>query len=279
LEKSKLVFLSPFLFLLIFSILPGLFLFVMSFYEWSIMTPVPEFIGLENYLYMFADEKFLQSLFNSLYYTFFMVVLITPLSIIAALIFFYLGKLRNFFMAFFFFPMLVSLIVLGTVWSVMYFPFGPINNILNMAGLPRINFYAKDIVKLAIIAVYVWRDTGYFGLMILGGLLSIPPSIFDSAKIDGASFTQTLFKVTLPILKPIIFLVVILLTVGGFSVFSIPYIMTYGGPGYASMPLILYIYFSGWHFYKMGYASAQASILLLIILAIYAVQKKYLGGT
>jgi multiple sugar transport system permease protein len=250
----------------------------MSFYKWSLLEQ-PIFIGFENYLYLPKDEIFIQSLLNTLYYTFFMVICITFTSLCVALLLFKTKKLREFFISFYTLPMLTSLVVLATIWSVVYMPFGPINTFLYNLGLPTIDFFSEGIVKLSIVLVYIWRDTGYFSLIILGGLLSISPDIFDAAKTDGASEIQTLIHVTLPILKPIIFLVIILLTVGGFSVFTIPFIMTAGGPGYSSEPLPLYVYDSGWRYFRMGYACSLTTILLVIIISLYSIQRKIIGGT
>lgn len=275
--KVSFLYLLPFFFIFAFYILPVFFIFLMSFFKWSLLEP-PAFIGLENYLYLQRDEVFIQSLANTLYYVFLMVTLVTLTSFLLAMLLFNIKKLRELFIGFYLYPMLTSLVIIGTIWSVVYFPYGPINNTLSSLGLPTINFLSEGLVKISIVLIYVWRDTGYFSLIILGGLLSIPRDIFDAAKVDGARGLQTFFYITLPILKPILFLVIILLTVGGFSVFTIPFVMTAGGPGYASEPLPMYVYDSGWRYFRMGYAAALTAILLIIITILYIVQKKVVKG-
>lgn len=274
---DRVLYLSPFFFIFIFIILPIFFIFTLSFFKWSLLEP-PEFIGLENYLYLPKDKVFIQSLANTLYYVFFMVTIVTFTSLSLALLLYNMERLRELFIGFYIYPMLTSLVILGTIWSVMYFPYGPINNTLSSLGLPTIDFMSEDWVKLSIVFIYIWRDTGYFSLIILGGLLTIPKDIFDSAKVDGAKSLQMLLYITLPILKPIIFLVIILLTVGGFSVFTIPFVMTAGGPGYASEPLPMYIYDSGWRYFRMGYAASLTVILLIIITVLYSMQRKIIRG-
>jgi ABC-type sugar transport system permease subunit len=186
-------------------------------------------------------------------------------------------KFRGFFRAAFFLPVVVSGVVVTILWQQLYgFDAGILNRLLITLGLPKIGWLTDPNVAMASIAVMAtWKNVGLYIVLFLVGLQTVPTHYYEAADLEGASKLQKFFKITLPLINPTIFMVVLLSTVGGFSLFIEPYVMTGGGPLNSTISAVLYIYKQGFFYYHMGYAATLGLFFAIIIMGVVVLQKKY----
>ena len=233
------------------------------------------FVGLENYMNLFKDEYFIVSLKNNFLYT---AVTVPGTVIIAILLAVALNseiKGHQIFKTFFFFPSISSMVAVGIVWAVLFNPSrGPINGFLEFIGIdtPPLWLASTDTALWSVMIVAIWKQGGYYMVMVLAGLQSIPKQLYEAADIDGANKVVKFFKITLPMLSPITFMVTILTIISSFQVFDLINVMTKGGPGRATNVLVYRIYQEGFNYMRYGYASAMAYFLFVIILIITLIQ-------
>ncbi|HMA61634.1 MAG TPA: sugar ABC transporter permease [bacterium] len=263
---------------LIFLAFPLVFSFVLIFHKWNIITPM-EFIGIDNFVRMFQDAKFFRAILNTLIF----LVIHIPLQIIIALLLAVLLnkkiKMRGFFRALYFLPVIVSGVVVTIIWQQLYaYETGLINLLLNklgLSGLPWLN--SPDLAMPSIAIMATWKNVGLYTVLFLVGLQSIPRYLYEAADIDGASEIQKFFHITLPALNNTMVLVVILSTIGGFSLFVEPFVMTGGGPMNRTLSAMLYIYNQAFYFGHMGYAAALGFFFAAIVMVVILIQKKVVG--
>jgi ABC-type sugar transport system permease subunit len=260
----------------LFVAFPVVFSIVLTFHKWNIISPM-EYTGLNNYIRLFSDTVFLKSILNTLYF----LIIHIPLQIIVAL---FLAevlnqkiKFRGFFRAAFFLPVVVSGVVVTILWQQLYgFDAGILNRLLITLGLPKIGWLTDPNVAMASIAVMAtWKNVGLYIVLFLVGLQTVPTHYYEAADLEGASRSQKFFKITLPLINPTIFMVVLLSTVGGFSLFIEPYVMTGGGPLNSTISAVLYIYKQGFFYYHMGYAATLGLFFAIIIMGVVVLQKKF----
>ncbi|MGB5387322.1 MAG: sugar ABC transporter permease [Eudoraea sp.] len=269
---------SPYmLFFLVFVAFPVLFSFFLTFHKWNIISPM-EYSGMDNYTRMFNDRLFWKSLRNTLWF----LVIHIPLQIIFALgLAVFLNskiKFKGLFRSVFFLPVIVSGVVVTIMWQQLYgFNGGVINQLLNSIGLGRVGWLTNPAMSMPSIAIMAtWKNVGLYIILFLVGLQAVPEHYYEAAEIDGASSWQKLWYITIPAINPTIFMVIILSTIGGFSLFIEPYVMTGGGPLNSSLSSVLYIYKQAFEFYHMGYAATLGFAFAFIILIIIVIQKKYI---
>lgn len=233
------------------------------------------FVGLANYTGLLRDPLFWKALGNTLL----LVGLGVPLSIGLALggallVNSPLARLRAVYRTAFFAPVVTTLVAAAVVWRYLYHPrFGLINRLFEALGLPTVDWLGNP--KWAMVAITlmaVWRAFGYSLVIFAAGLQAIPPSLYEAARLDGAGAWQLFTRVTLPMLRPTLFFVAILTTVGFFQIFAEPYVMTRGGPLNATVSIALLMYQQGFRWWNMGRASAIAFVLFGLILAVSAAQ-------
>ncbi|MBI2251625.1 MAG: sugar ABC transporter permease [Armatimonadetes bacterium] len=279
-KKNNLIaylFIAPSLIIfLLFMWLPLIFTFFISFYDWKI-TGNPEFLGFKNYFQIFKDGLFFIALKNTLIYTLGVVPVGLLLSFFLAIILNKNLKGKIIFRSVYFFPAVVSYVVVSLAWQWMYgTDFGIINSLISMFSASPVNWLSNPkTAMLAIIIMSIWKNLGYNMVIFLAGLQGIPEFTYEAAKIDGVNSWQKLIKITLPLMKPTILFVVIIAMINSFKVFDQVFIMTGGGPGYSSMVLVHYIYRMAFQFSKMGYACAVGIIFFLIILIFTLFQFKF----
>jgi multiple sugar transport system permease protein len=237
-----------------------------------------EFVGIENYARLISDEGFLSSLRNTVVYTALVVPVTVALSLLVAVGLNRVMPLRKTIRAAFLLPYLLSWSVSGLIWRQM---FGTDNGIINTGlsalGLPTSGWLLDPSMTIASLAIVgVWAGLGYYMMIYLAGLQSIPSSLYEAARLDGASRAQQFRFVTLPALRPITALVVILAVIASFRVFEQIFVMTGGGPGRASFVLVLYIYIKAFQEFSLGYAAAIATVLFICLLIITIVLQKLL---
>ncbi len=269
---------SPYLIhFILFVAFPVGFSIVLTFHNWNIISPM-EYTGLNNYVRLVNDKTFLKSMGNTLIF----LIIHIPLQIVFAL---FLAeilnqkiKLRGVFRGAFFLPVIVSGVVVTILWQQLYgYDTGLLNRLLVGVGLGKIGWLTDPDIAMASIAVMAtWKNVGLYIVLFLVGLQTVPTQYYEAADMEGATHLQKFFKITLPMINPTIFMVVILSTIGGFSLFIEPYIMTGGGPLNSTISAVLYIYKQGFFYYHMGYAATLGLVFALIILAVIVIQKKFI---
>lgn len=267
---------SPYiLHFLLFVLFPIVFSFILMFHQWNIISPM-EYVGLKNFNLLFQDRLFFKSIFNTLIF----LIIHIPLQIVVAL---FLAemlnqriKFRAFLRASYFLPVVISGVVVTIVWWQLYgYDTGLINRLLVKIGLAKVGWLVdKSIAMPSIAFMATWKNVGLYVVLFLVGLQSVPAQFYEAADIDGATQWQKFLHITLPAINPTIFMVVILSTIGGFSLFIEPYIMTGGGPLNSTLSAVLYIYKQAFTFYHMGYAAALGFFFAALIMAVIVVQRK-----
>lgn len=278
--KSICRFSVPYLFLLpqiilvgTFSLYPFIYNLILSFQEYRFSGN--QFIGLSNYTELFADPVFRQTVINTLVYSLGTVPLTIFVALFTAMALNQKIKGRAFFRTAFLLPYLVSWVVIGIIWQWMYsIDYGVFNQLLNFIGLPSVRWLQDPKLTIpSIVVASVWHDVGYYMVIILAGLQSISPSYYEAAGIDGANAWQQFKSITLPLLKPILFIVVVLSVIHSFKVFDQIFVMTAGGPGRASLMMVNYIISLTTEEMRLGYASALSMVLFVVIFILTIVQR------
>lgn len=253
----------------IFIIIPVFCSFGLSFSDWDLLSPI-KFVGLENYKLIFTEDLFYKILWNTVIFALSTSILgvIIPLILASILN----NKIRGseFFKTAYFLPFITPMVVIGIVWQWIFDPnIGPLNNLLNL----NINWlYDQNFAMPALIMVSVWKLIGYNMIIFLSSLSAISNSLFEAAKIDGANPIQTFLHVTIPLLSPTIFFVIIITTITSFQVFDLIYLMTQGGPLDSTNVLVYAIYKNAFEYFNIGKASAIAYVLFVIILVLTLIQ-------
>ncbi len=267
---AGLIFILPALLgTVIFIVLPVIASFGLSFTSWDLLNPI-KFVGLENYKLIFTEQLFFKILLNTIVFALATSVfgVIIPLVLAAILN----SKLRGsaFFKTAYFLPFITPMIVIGIVWQWIFDPnIGILNRVLHM----HIQWlYDTNFALPALIIVTVWKLIGYNMVIFLSGFASIPDNLYEAAKIDGANPVQTFFNITIPMLSPTIFFVVIITAMSSFQVFDLIYLMTQGGPLDSTNVLVYSIYKNAFEYFNVGKASAMAYVLFVIILVLTLVQ-------
>ncbi|MFD2611471.1 carbohydrate ABC transporter permease [Paenibacillus gansuensis] len=271
------VFISPqILGLLLFSLGPVVFAFVISFMDWDIST-TPSWIGLRNYTKQLTDPIFWKIFRNTLVFALLYIPSTLVLSLVLAMMLNTHVAGKMFFRAAYFMPVITSTIAISLVWTWLYNPdFGLINAGLQAVGLKGVGWLTSLTWALpSIVIMAVWQSVGYNMVLFLAGLQGVPRHLYEASKIDGAGPLQRFWNITLPMISPTTFFVLTMLVIHSFQVFNEPYMMTKGGPADATNVIVLHIYNTAFQFYKMGEASAISFILFAIIFAVTLVQFKF----
>jgi multiple sugar transport system permease protein len=251
--------------------------FILSFYDWHLIRPLRPFVGLANYWDLLSDENFLLALKNTTLFAVFVVGVSVVLGLALAILL--VGKLRftAAYQAVYFLPVITPMVPMAIAWKWIFDArYGILNYALSWVGVQPIGWLTSpDVAMWAIIIMSVWKVLGYNMVLLLVGLKSIPVVYYEAASIDGAAGWAVFRRITLPLLKPILLFVIVISTINAYNVFTQVYVMTQGSqaaPGAPLRVLVFDIYQNGFQFFKMGYASAEAVVLTLIVLALTLVQ-------
>ena len=189
------------------------------------------------------------------------------------------GRFGGFVKSSLFVPVIASAVLVGTLWAIILSPTGVANQLIKAMGAPPVNWLgAKFPAMLSVCLATIWKNVGYFLVIYYAGIMDIPRSLYEAAQVDGATAVQRFFRITLPSLAPVTFLVVTLGTIWSFQVFDIVLTMTGGGPGLSTVTLVLTIYNTAFKEYNMGYASAVALLMFVFVMLISGAQKLLLRG-
>src|ERR1051325_5202982 len=231
-DRNGYLFVLPYVvYFFVFVAYPLVFSIILMFSRWNIVTPM-EWVGLKNFIRMLHDPLFFKALGN----TGIFLLIYIPFQIAVALGLAVLLnskiKLRSFFRAVYFMPVVVSGVVVTILWQQLYsYDYGVLNAVLTSLGLPRLPWLVDPGYAMSSIAIMAtWKNVGIYIVLFLVGLQNIPAEIYEAADLDGASTSEQFFHVTLPMLNPTVIAIVVLSTIGGFSLFIEPYVLTGGGP-------------------------------------------------
>ena len=272
------LFTLPYLiFFAIFVAYPLGFAIYLTFHNWNIVRPERPFVGLRNFERLFTDELFWKALSNT---AVFLVVHI-PLQIVVALALAVILNqqliARGLFRVSFFLPYVTSGAIISLVWLRLYADDGLLNQLLARVDLGPVGWLSDPRLAMPSIAIMAtWKNVGYYLMIFLASLQSIPAQLYEEASLNGATQWQRFRYITFPLLNPAFILVVILSTIGGFSLFVDPFVMTAGGPLDATLSLVLYLYQQAFQFLRMGYAAAIGLVLAVLIFLVTVVQRRYL---
>ena len=256
---------------IVFILIPVFISFGFSFVKWDLLSPM-EFVGLKNYVEIFTEPLFQKILLNTFVYAFSTSVFAVIIPLVLACIL--NSKIRGseFFKTAYFLPFVTPMIVIAIVWQWIFDPnIGILNHFLKLhiAWL-----YDTNYAMPAVIIVSVWKLIGYNMVIFLAGLSGLSQSLFEAAKIDGANHFDIFKNITVPLLSPTIFFVVVITCISSFQVFDLIYMMTQGGPLDSTNVLVYAVYKNAFEYFKIGHASAIAYVLFTIILILTMFQWK-----
>ncbi|MEI7473684.1 MAG: sugar ABC transporter permease [bacterium] len=268
------LFIAPaFLGILLFIVLPVITSFFISFCHWDLISPI-KFVGFNNYIEILNEPLFYKVLWNTFFYSFFTAFFGVILPLFLALLLNQKIKFSNFYKLSIFIPYVTPMIVCAIVWEWIYDPNYSIINWLLGANHGINWLYDKNIALWALIIASIWKNIGYNLIIFLAALQNIPETYSEAAEIDGANSINRFFLITLPLLSPTVFFVLIMTTVSSFQIFDMVYLMTGGGPENSTMVMVYWMYKNAFELFKLGKASAIAYILFLIILGLTLIQWK-----
>nr|WP_140983849.1 sugar ABC transporter permease [Bacillus velezensis] len=275
------LFLAPALIFLLFVYIPIIENVFFSLFEWSSFQPEKTFIGFKNYIDLFHDPVFFTALRNNVLYAVISLIcqVVGGLILAAVLEDRLVRKWSPFFRTVFFLPVVISMTVIALLFDFIYNPeIGLLNQLLEAVGLDELTrawLGDENTAMLSVIFVSQWQSVGYIAMLYIVSIQSIPAELYESAQLDGAGKIQQFFHITVPQTKEMSFVAVVMTLTGAFTVFNEPYILTGGGPGNASEVLSTFLYKSAFTKDMMGYASAIATVVLLLTLTLSLIQMKF----
>ncbi|MFD7296425.1 carbohydrate ABC transporter permease [Streptomyces sp. NPDC059897] len=274
------LFSTPFLALFaVFMLFPIIATLVMSFTDFAqrnVRQPLDaKFVGFDNYVKLFGDDQFLRALFNTAYF----VVVGVPLTIglglfVAVLLNNGIDRARTFFRVGFYAPVVTTIVAVAIVWRFVLDPSdGLIAGLGDELGFTAPDFLGSETWAMpSLILMAVWRNLGTVMVLMIAGLQAIPTEVREAARLDGAGAWQELRRITVPLLRPTLLYATVITTIGYLNVFEEPFVMTQGGPSDATLTVSLDMYKQGFSFFNMGYASAMAYVLFVVIMGITVLQ-------
>lgn len=273
------IFLAPFFVMFgVFWVWPILSSVYYSLTKWDGMSS-PRFIGIGNYLALAESGDFSVAVWNTVFaWVVYEAALIVLATLLALLLNSAILRYRRLFQAAILAPITVALAIVALIFQLIYDrDFGFLNQVLRALGSPWALDWLGDhrLALWSIIILRVWRATGYYTLMILAGLQGIPGELLEAARIEGATERQTILKVTLPLLRPILGFVVVTSSIWALQLFEEPWILTSGGPGTSTLTVVMYLYLTSFRFFKLGSGAAIAFVLTILIFLFALVQMRY----
>ena len=250
-------------------IFPWLFTVWMSAFDWKIGS-VAHFVGFDNYAGLAKNQRFLEAILHTFYFTALAVVVPLFLGLVAALIFHREFPFRGVLRGIFTMPMMATPVAVALVWTMMFHPQqGVLNYLLSLVGLPpSLWVYSPTWVIPSLVLVEIWHWTPLVMLIVLGGLAALPTEPYESARLDGASEWQLFRYITLPLIAPFLIVAAVIRTIDALKAFDTIYVISQGGPGTASETINIYLYLQAFAFYNVGNASAVVVVFFVVILAL-----------
>lgn len=271
-KLKPLIYIAPALVIYLFVIvIPTFYTFYLSLFEWNGVSVDKTFVGIGNYLHLFfEDSVFIKSLKNNIIWTVLSLVVSMGFSLLLAIMLNNKFKGRTLFRAIFYFPFILSNIVVAIIWIWIYNPnMGLINEFLNTLGIEGVEWLSNP--KTALYSVFIastWQSSGGAMIIFLAGLQTMPQETFDSAKVDGANSFQAFLHITIPLLRETFIIVFATTLFGAMRIFDIIYAMTGGGPAHNTQVLASWMYYVGFNLHDVGSGSAISIILLMLVMIV-----------
>lgn len=255
----------------------------LSFFNWRLIARSRPFVGFDNYFRMIGDDNFHVAIWNTTVYSLATVLLSTVIALPLAVLLARRGRIAVIYQTIYFLPVITPTVPMAIAWKWIYdYNYGILNYALSLLGIPPIAWLTDAHIALwALVIMGVWKVLGYNLVIFLVGIRNIPAPYLEAASLDGATEVQKFWRVTLPLLKPIVLFVLVTSTINAFNVFTQVYVMTLGSqaaPGQAVRVLVYDIYQNAFQYFRMGYASAEAVTLTLIVLGFMLIQFRAFRG-
>lgn len=278
-EVAWYVLIGPklFLFLTVF-IFPFFFAIWMALHQWHPLAAEQQFIGLDNFYRLANDGRFISSLWNTVIYTV-GIALSVPIALFISVLLNKNIRGTKIYSAAIFVPVIVSWVVVSLIWMWIYNPdYGLLNALLDSLGLPQSQWTRGVNTALpSLIIIGIWKTVGFNMVIFLAGLRGIPESYYEAATVAGANSWEQFRYITLPLLKPTMFFIVLVTIITAFREFTPMFVITEGGPATATHTIVFYFYRTGFEYGHMGYASAMAVVLMVIVFAFSIIQQRTWG--
>ena len=260
-----------------FVFIPMAYALVVSFTDWDLMSPRKFFVGFSNYAELLTSEEFWLVARNTLVFTVTTVPISTAIGLVLALALNRNMRLRTFYRAAYFLPVVTSTVAVSIVWMWIYHPnYGLMNQLLGLFGIPPQRWLSHPNQALpAIIIVSIWKRMGYDMVIYLAGLQGIPVELYEAAKLDGANKWQLFKNITWPLLTPTTFFLITTSLISSVQVFSIVHTMTSGGPANRTNVVVYYLYQQAFNSFRMGYAFSIAYVLFVLIFIVTIIQMRF----
>jgi multiple sugar transport system permease protein len=278
-NRSTIAFLSPWLISFgIFWVFPLVFSLVLSLLRFNPLRPdLVQFVGLSNFSRALGDPLFWTSLKNTFIFVGGTVPVTTVIAFFLAVAINQRIPCRALYRSGFFIPSVISVVVISIIFKQLYAPSGLINKVVELAGGEGRSWLGDPRTSLAaIMLMSIWASFGYYTILFLAGLQAIPSELYEAARIDGGGFWNTLRFITVPMIRPITLFVIVINTIRSFQIFIEIFVMTRGGPLNSTLTSVFYLYDRAFYRFEMGYASAIAYLLFIVIMAFSVLQMKYL---
>lgn len=263
---------------LLFTFFPIIISLIISFTDWDFTKGIGNwnYIGLDNFIKMWKDTWFINSLKNTVIFAFSSVALTLVIALVLAVIIDRFCVAKTSIRLALFMPYISNIVAVSIVWIMMYSPWGPFTQMIKWLGVENPPQWLGDYKWSlpAIIIMTIWSGIGYAVMIYTSAIQGLPKDVYEAANIDGASELRKFFKLTIPFLSPTTFFLVTTTLISSFQVFAPIQLMTRGGPGSSSSVLVYYIYTSAFSFYKMGYASSMSWILFILLFTVTLIQWK-----
>jgi len=275
------LFLAPGLILfLVFVVFSVVYAFYLSFHKWNILEPDKPYVGLDNYHRLLHDDRFRQSIVNTIYYTVTTVPLSVGLGLLIALLLNQQIRAVGLFRTLFYIPVITPLVIAAIIWKWVYQgDFGLLNYYLlklHVISEPLLWLSDKKLAMPAVVGMWVWKTVGFVMVVYLAGLQAIPQDYYDAAKVDGAGSFRRFRDITIPLLSSTTLFVVIIQFLGSFQAFTQIFVMTSGGPVGRTTTIVYYIYTHAFKRFDMGYASAMAFAFFAMMFGVTLIQLRFL---
>jgi multiple sugar transport system permease protein len=282
-ERSAYLFLAPGMILFsIFTLAALVFAFYLTFHRWSIIEPAKPYVGLTNYDDMVHDERFLQSVLNTIYFTGASVPITMAIGLGLALLLNQPIRGRAIFRSAYYLPVVTPFVVSALLWKWLYNgEFGLFNYYLlkgHIIDQPLLWLSDKDLAMPAVVLMSIWSGVGFSMVVYLAGLQAIPAELYESAKLDGAGVLRRIVYITIPMLRPTTLFLLVIGIISSLQVFTQIFVMTSGGPVNKTTTMVYYMYLWAFKYYDMGYASTLAFGMFAMLLVFTALQLRLFRG-
>ncbi len=255
----------------LFIFVPSLFSFMLSFFNWNLISDF-KFVGFDNYIELIGSKEFWFILKNTIVYAVFTTIFATIVPLILASVLYFKVIAKDLIKTVYFLPFITPMIVIAMIWQWIFDPNIGFVNLLFKIHLKWL--YDSHLAMWVLIFVSVWKLIGYNMIIFLSGFSSLNSQVYEAAKIDGASPVKTFFLITIPLISPSIFFVILITTISSFQVFDLIYLMTQGGPENSTNILVYWLYKNAFEYFNIGKASAIAYILFTLVLILTIIQWK-----